>query len=306
MTTRRFGRYRVELSREDKVLFPDSGITKGELIAYYDDIAAVMVPHIRGRPLTLHRFPDGIGKEGFYQQQRSEHFPDWIPSRLVPRAEQGERREGVDHVLGNNRATLVYLANQAVITLHGWNARVPRLRRPDRLVFDLDPPGRDFEAVREAARHVVALMKEIGLAPHVMTTGSSGLHVVAPLRARAGFDEVRGLARRMASVLADAHDDALTTEQRKDKRRGRVYLDVMRNSYGQTAVMPYAVRALEGAPVATPLSLDELSDSSLGPRSYTLRNVRRRLGQKSDPWQGMSRHAANPGSAARALERLQR
>lgn len=303
MTARRFGPYSVELSREDKVLFPGSGITKGDLIGYYEKIADVMLPHVKNRPLTLHRFPDGIGREGFYQQSRSDYFPGWIRSKAVARAGSG-KGDAVDHVLGNNKATLVYLANQAAIALHGWNARVPRLHHPDRLVFDLDPPGRDFEPVREAARQVVALMREIGLSPHVMTTGSSGLHVVAPLRPRTGFDAVRELAQRMAAVLADAHPDTLTTEQRKNKRRGRVYLDVMRNSYGQTAVMPYSVRAIEGAPVATPLALDELGDSSLGPRKYDLGNILRRLGQRSDPWRDMARTAGSAGRAAKELDRL--
>ncbi|MGD2111876.1 MAG: non-homologous end-joining DNA ligase [Gammaproteobacteria bacterium] len=301
MSRVRIGRHSIELSNTDKPLFPDSGITKGGLIAYYREIAEIMLPHLKARPLTLHRFPDGIGKPGFYQQECSDYFPDWIRTRKTPRAADGD---AVEHVLCNNQATLVYLANQAAITLHGWLARSPRITRPDRLIFDLDPPDHDFTAVRRAARQVVELMQRLELPPYVMTTGSRGLHVVAPLRADTDFDTVRGLAREMAAWLAGRHAGTLTVEQRKNKRRGRIYLDVMRNAYGQTAVIPYSVRALPGAPVATPLELTELGDARLDPQRWHLKNIRRRLGQKADPWADIARHATAAGRAQRLLHAL--
>jgi bifunctional non-homologous end joining protein LigD len=302
MSKVRFGRYSVELSSTDKLLFPDSGISKGALIDYYREVAGVMLLHLKDRPLTLQRFPDGIGKPGFYQQQCADYFPDWIRTRSTPRADNGD---AVEHVLCNNRATLVYLANQAAITLHGWLARAPRINCPDRIIFDLDPPDHDFAAVRQAARQVVELMHSLQMTPFVMTTGSRGLHVVAPLRADTGFDTVRGLAQDMAAVLAGRHRETLTVEQRKQKRGGRLYLDVMRNAYGQTAVMPYAVRALPGAPVATPLDLAELGDSRLGPQRWHLKNIRRRLGRKDDPWADIRQHAVAFGRVRRALRKLQ-
>ncbi|MGD8875707.1 MAG: non-homologous end-joining DNA ligase [Gammaproteobacteria bacterium] len=302
MSILHFGRYSVELSSLDKLLFPDSGIDKRALIDYYREVAAVMLPHLEDRPLTLQRFPDGIGKPGFYQQQSADYFPDWLRTRKTPRAENGD---AVEHVVCNNQATLVYLANQAAITLHGWLARVPRLNRPDRLILDLDPPDHDFAMVRRAARQVIELMQALEMTPYVMTTGSRGLHVVAPLRATADFDSVRGLARDMAAVLAGRHRETLTTEQRRQKRRGRLYLDVMRNAYGQTAVMPYAVRALPGAPVATPLDIDELGDSRLEPQRWHLKNILRRLGNKDDPWADIRRHATSPGRIRQALRALQ-
>jgi bifunctional non-homologous end joining protein LigD len=301
MSTERFGRYSVELSNTDKLLFPDSGITKGALIDYYRNIAEVMLPHLQDRPLTLQRFPDGIDEPGFYQQESSDYFPDWISTRRTPRADNGD---AVQHVLCNNQATLVYLANQAVITLHGWLARAPRITRPDRLVFDLDPADNGFTAVRRAARQVVELMQTLGMNPFVMTTGSRGLHVVAPLRADADFDSVRALAQDMAAVLAERHDETLTVEQRKNKRRGRIYLDVMRNAYGQTAVIPYSVRALSRAPVATPLDIGELGDRRLDPQRWNLKNILRRLGQKRDPWADIARHVTAVGSAHRALREM--
>ena len=302
MSSMHFGRYRVELSNTGKLLFPGSGISKGGLIDYYRDITTVMLPHLRDRPLTLQRFPDGIRKPGFYQQQRGDYFPDWIRTRSRPRADDGD---AVQHVLCNNQATLVYLANQAAITLHGWPARTPRITCPDRLIFDLDPVNDDFAAVCRAARQVVELMQSLDMNPFVMTTGSRGLHVVAPLRADSSFDTVRELAQDMAAVLARRHTATLTVEQRKQQRHGRVYLDVMRNAYGQTAVMPYSVRALPGAPVATPLDIDELGNRSLGPQRWHLKNILRRLGRKDDPWAGIRRHATATSRAQQALRTLQ-
>jgi len=299
----RFGPYRVELSNLDKVLFPEAGITKGDLVEYYRRVAGRLVPHLENRPLTLHRFPDGIGEDGFYQQAAADYFPDWIATVEVERA-SGSDAAAVRHALCNNAATLVYLANQGTVALHGWLARAPELERPDRLLFDLDPPGDDFAAVRRAARAVAGLMQELGLTPFAMTTGSRGLHVAAPLRPEWPFDRVRELAKDMADWLARRHPDQLTVEQRKAKRGGRIYLDVMRNAYGQTAVAPYSVRALPGAPVATPLALDELEDSALGPQRWTIRNLFRRLGQKDDPWADIGRHAAAPERARDVLSEL--
>lgn len=296
----RFGPYSVELSNTDKVLFPEDGITKGDLIDYYREVADFILPHLDGRPLTLHRFPDGIGSEGFYQQSAADYFPDWIQTHEAPRA--SGKGKPVEHIVCRNQATLAYLANQGTIAFHGWGARLPKLDRPDRLVFDLDPASADFVPVRNAARQVAALMDDVGLHPFPMTTGSRGLHVVAPLRRDASFDEVRQLARDMAARLAEEHPDSLTVEQRKNKRAGRIYLDVMRNAYGQTAVMPYSVRALAGAPIATPLSREELGGEALDPKSWTIKNIRRRLGQKGAAWAAFKRHAVSCRTACDALE----
>jgi bifunctional non-homologous end joining protein LigD len=303
MSRLNFGPYSFETSNEDKVLFPGDGITKGDLIAYYRDVAPVMLPHLEDRPLTLHRFPDGIGEDGFYQHDTPDYVPDWIATHKAARA--GDGKEGpVDHMLCNNEATLAYLANQGTITLHAWLATAPKLKHPDKLVFDLDPPGDDFEPVRRGARWIVELFEELGLAPFVMTTGSRGLHVVSPLKPDLDFDQVRDFARAMADWLADQHPNQLTVEQRKKQRRGRLYLDVMRNAYGQTSVAPYAVRALPGAPVATPIVLDELGDKRLQPQRWRLDNIQRRLGQREDPWSDIRRHAVSARRARQELQRL--
>ena len=250
----------IELSNRDKVLFPQDDITKGDLIDYYHRMADRILPYLEERPVMLQRFPDGIAETGFYQKQVSEYFPDWITKITVGLKDRDEIRS---MVVCNDAATLVYLANQACITLHAWLSRRASLDRPNRMIFDLDPAGDDFVGVRDAARHLREVIEEVGLAPYVMTTGSKGLHVAVPLKLGASFDAVRDFARELATYVADQHADSYTLEPRKEKREQRLFLDYLRNGYGQTAVVPYAVRAKAGAAIATPLDWEELSDSSL-------------------------------------------
>lgn len=290
----------IDVSNPGKILFPDAGITKGDLVDYYRRIAATMLPHVCNRPLTLHRFPDGIAAEGFYQQNASDYFPDWIDCVSLPRESGGK----VDHCLCNNAATLVYLADQACITPHAWLARADRPRRPDRMVFDLDPTGDDFASACLAARTLRDVLDEVELTNFVMTTGSRGLHVMVPLDTGTNFDATREFAHRIAEVAAAREPDQLTTAQRKDKRGQRLYLDIMRNAYGQTAVVPYAVRAKPGAPVAMPLAWDELGDSHLRADSYRIENTFRRLAQKQDPWHGIERSAASLDAHKARLDKL--
>ena len=296
----RVGRYSIKLSRSEKVLFPEGGITKGDLVRYYRRIAEVMLPHLRDRCLTMHRFPEGLNGEGFYQKDIADYFPEWIDRETVAK-EGGE----VTHVVCNKAATLVYLANQACLTMHVWLSRTDSLDRPDRVIFDLDPPDDDFAPIRMGARRVRAIMEEVGLAPFLMTTGSRGLHVVAPLDESAHFDEVRDFAHRLAQVLVGRHPEDLTVAHRKNKREGKLFLDYLRNSYAQTSVAPYSVRARPGAPVATPLDWRELDDPDLRPRRYHIGNIFRRLGQKRDPWSGIGRHRRALGPALEALTKLE-
>ncbi len=291
MAEMQFGQYRFEVSERNKILFPEIGITKGDLIDYYVKIADVMLPHISGRPLNLQRFPGGIEEEGFFQYQRSDYFPDWIKTVITPRA--SDRRQLIHRVVCNNQATLAYLANQAVITLYGWLARDKNIKKPDRLVFDLDPPQGNFTLVKQAAHWIRELMQELGMKPYVMTTGSRGLHVVAPIKSSREFDSVRDYAKAMAQYLASCYPEQLTVEQRRNKRKGRLYLNVMRNAYGQTMVLPYTVRARSLAPVAAPISWEELDSSELHAQTYTISNIFHRLGQRNDPWQAMDRHAVD-------------
>lgn len=286
MTTLKVNAHVIETSNEDKLFFPRAELTKGDLIDYYRRIAPVMLPHVQERPLTLHRFPDGVESDGFYQQDAPDYFPSWIDRAALPKAEGS-----VAHPVCNTAAALVYLANQAVITFHSWLSRMDAPREPDQVVVDLDPSGNDFGAVRTTAKHVRAALEARGLVAFVMTTGSSGVHIRAPLRRGPDFDTVRAVARRLADEMAEAHPTLCTTEQRIADRNGRVYLDTGRNAYGQTAVAPYSVRARSGAPIATPIEWSELDRPDLTPQRYTIRSIFRRLGQKDDPWAAMHEHA---------------
>jgi bifunctional non-homologous end joining protein LigD len=290
----------VELSNTGKVLYPDTGATKGDVIAYYRDVADVMVPHLRGRPLTLRRFPNGLGAPGFYQKDASAHFPSWIRTVAVARRADGGT---VDHVLCDDAATLLYLANLACLEHHVWPTRADALDRPDRLIIDIDPPpDADLAEVRDTARRLRDLYEAVGLVPAVQTTGGAGYHVVAPLDRTADVEVVRDLARDLAAHLAAARPDRLTVEIRKGKRRGRILLDTGRNAYGQMGVSPYSLRARPGAPVATPVDWSELG--RVAPASYHLGNVRRRLARKGDPWADLDVHAGSGIDARRRLAEL--
>lgn len=296
--TLEIGQHEITIERADKLMYPDEGITKGDLVEYYRRMAPTMLPHMKDRPLTLQRFPDGIDEDGFYQKEAPDYFPNWIRRVSIEVEGTGEKQ---DQVVCDDVATLVYLANQACITPHIWLSRADKLDHPDKLIFDLDPPNSDFEPVRQAAQDLHNILEEMELANYVMTTGSRGLHVVVPLDRKADFDAVRDFAHDLADFLAERHPKRLTTAQRKQKRGERLFLDYLRNSYGQNSVAPYAVRAKPGAPVATPLDWDELNRSDLTSQSYNMNNIFQRLGQKKDPWEDMMRHAQ---SLARAREQL--
>jgi bifunctional non-homologous end joining protein LigD len=290
----------VEITHPDKLLFPDDGISKADLADYYERVSEWMLPHVRFRPLSLQRFPDGIGGKGFFHKDVPDYFPKWLRRVEVPKS-----NGSVTHVYVCDADALVYLVGQNTITPHVWLSRVDRLWQPDRMVIDLDPaPESDFTAVRRAARAAGELLRELGLTPFAQVTGSKGIHVWTPLRRRAGHDEVRAFAGDIGHVLAGRHPDELTTEFRKAKRGGRILVDTARNTYAQTAVPPYAVRPRPGAPVATPLEWDELSDSKLRPDRWTIKNVLRRLGAKGDPWADISSYARGISRARRRLESL--
>ncbi|MEV0050728.1 non-homologous end-joining DNA ligase [Saccharopolyspora shandongensis] len=271
---------RIELSNPDKVLYPDDGYRKRDVVEYFRSVAAVLVAHARGKPMTLRRFPDGIGSAGFFQKEASNHFPDWVRVAAVP---QRGAPGAVHHVVVDDAATLLYLAGQACLEFHIGLSTVDDLDRPVLAVLDLDPPDAVEPAgLRDVVRLGCERLRDAGLSPHVQATGGRGFHIAAPLRGDRGFDEVRAAIRELAEAMARDEPDRLTVEQRKDKRGDRIFLDTNRNAYGQTMIAPYSLRARPGAPAATPLDLDELG--RVTPQSYGLANMARRLAQKDDPW----------------------
>jgi bifunctional non-homologous end joining protein LigD len=298
-TTLEIGDHKINIEHLDKLLFPSDGITKADLIDYYNRVAATMLPHMHERPLTMQRFPDGIEESGFYQKEAPDYFPDWIHRVPIRVEEEGKEQ---DQITCENAATLVYLANQACITPHIWLSRAGKINFPDKLIFDLDPPDHDFGPVRQAAKNLHALLTNLDLQSFVMTTGSRGLHVVVPLDRTMNFDSVRDFAHNVAELLAQRHPDQLTIATRKKRRQSKIFIDYLRNAYGQNSVAPYAVRALPGAPVATPIDWDELVDPQLDSQSYHINNIFRRLGQKEDPWKLIMEQT---NSIAEAQEKLE-
>jgi len=296
----RIGSREILVSKPSKELYPGQ-YTKADVVAYYQDVAPVMLRYVRERPLSMQRYPDGINGQSFFQKQIPDYFPDWVPRATLPRREGGR----ITHVVANDAATLVYLAAQACLVAHAGLCRVDEPDTPDRLIFDLDPPDEDmFATVKRVAFLLRELLEgELGLPCVPMLTGSRGVHAVVPLTRRSSFDEVRALARDVAQILAGRAPDLVTVEHLKSKRGRRVYLDVARNGYGQTAVPPYSLRALPDAPVATPITWDELRRPRVGPRTYTFANVRRRLSQNGDAWATLPR-GRTLDKAARTARRL--
>ena len=291
----------IEVGNLEDVIFPDEGITQGDLIDVYRRLTDVILPHLKGRPLTMERYPDGIEEQGFYQREAPDYFPDWVKRVSVEvESDNGEQTQ----VVCDDEATLVYLVDQGVVTPHTWLSREDKLDHPDKLVFDLDPPDSDFEPVRRAARVIREMLDELGLVSFVMTTGSRGAHVVVPLDRSADFDAVRGFAKDVATGAAQRAPDELTVEMRKKDRGDRLFLDYLRNAYSQSSVAPYAVRTRPVAPVATPLDWDEFADSDLHSQSYTVENIFRRLAQKEDPWKGMMDEAQALDEARERLDEL--
>ena len=297
---------KLEISHPQRVMFPADDITKGDItkgdvVDYYCRVAPVMVPHLRNRPLMLERYRAGIDQGGFYQKEAADYFPASI--RRVDVAKEGGV---VHHPVVDDEDGLVYLANQGCLTFHCWLAQADRLRQPDRLIVDLDPPDGPgaFGTVRSTALRLRKIFEQLGLRAFVQTTGSRGLHVVAPLMPGPDHDEVLAFARALAEQLAASDPGRLTAEFRKAKRGSRVYLDVARNGYAQTVVAPYSVRARPGAPVATPLDWDEVRTTRLTPDRWTISNIFRRLGAKADPWREINRCARPLDTAWPRLERL--
>jgi bifunctional non-homologous end joining protein LigD len=274
----------VRVSHPDRIVFPAVGVTKGELVEHYRTVASRMLPFLRGRPVSMQRVHDSVESQVFYQKAAPAFYPAWIHRATVPKTDGT-----VTHAVCEDAATLVYLANQNCITPHVWLSRQPHLERPDRLIVDLDPGPAGLEGARLAARITGDALGEAGLAPHLMATGSNGFHVVAPIEPAETFDTVAEVAWRFAAVLAGRAPDRLTTEFYKEKRGARVYLDMARNTWAQTAVPPYAVRVRSTASVAVPLGWDEL-DTAV-PDAWTVRTIAERL-RAADPWAGVETHAA--------------
>lgn len=287
------------ITHPEKVLFPDDGITKGELASYYEMIAPVMLPHIRGRPITMERFHRGIGEPGFFQKNVSKGYPDWLERVAVPK--QGGT---VNHPIVNDKRSLLWLANQNCITPHVWTSRAPKLYQPDICVFDLDPSDEDLPVLRAAALRLCDLLDELGLPSWVKTSGSKGFHIVVPLDGKAGHGDVAGFAHAVGRLLVMRDPETLTQEFSKADRGRRIFVDTGRNGYSATFAAVYAVRAKRGAPVSAPCTWEELEHGQIGPQTLTLRTMAERLDAVGDVWADLRRRGRSLGRPGQRLRRL--
>jgi bifunctional non-homologous end joining protein LigD len=283
------------ITHPDKVLFPDDGITKGELAAYYEAVAPSMLPHLRGRPITMERFPNGLRGQGFLQKDVTKGFPEWLE-----RAEAPKKGGTVHYPLASDVRSLLWLANQNCITPHVWTSRFPDLYRPDLCVFDLDPSDDDPGVLRAAALALRKLLAELGLDSWVKTSGSKGYHIVVPLDGSARNDAVAAFAYAVAEALVGRDREHLTLEFLKAERGGRILVDTRRNDYGATFAATYAVRAKPGAPVSAPCTWDELERGTVSPQTFTLRSMRDRIAEVGDLWADLAKHARSLPEPPRA------
>jgi bifunctional non-homologous end joining protein LigD len=286
------------ITHPEKVMFPDDGITKGDLAKYYETIAPVMLPHLKGRPLTMERYPAGIGKKGFWQKSVEKGFPEWLERVDVP------KKEGVvHHPVVTDLRSLLWVTNQNTITHHVWISRVPDLYYPDICVFDLDPSRDDPPAVRAAAIGLRNLLSELGLTSWIKTTGSKGFHIVVPLDGKSNISEVARFADAVGRLFVSHAPEHLTQEFSKVDRKGRIYVDTGRNGYSATFAAVYTVRAKPGAPVSAPCTWEEVEKGKVNPDSFTLRNMPARIKKSGDLWAEMLRRRP---SLKKPIEKLKR
>jgi len=276
-------RSEVIITHPEKMMFPDVGITKGELASYYETISPVMLPHLQRRPITMERFHRGIDAPGFFQKDVSKGFPEWLERVEVPK-----HGGTVHHPIVTNTEGLLWLANQNSITIHVWPSRAPNLYQPDICVFDLDPSkADDFDTLRAAALRLRDLLAELGLPSWIKTSGSKGFHIAVPLDGKSDFGTVARFAHVVGQILVKRDPDNLTQEFSKVDRGGRILVDTGRNGYSATFAATYTVRARPGAPVSAPCSWEELERGEVGPQSFTLRMMDQRIAATGDLWADM-------------------
>ena len=272
----------LTITHPEKVLFPDDGITKGELAAYYEMIAPVMLPHIVGRPVTMERYHRGIGEKGFFQKNVVKGFPAWLERVEV------EKKDGtVHHPVVRDARSLLWLANQNSITPHVWTSRAPKILEPDICIFDLDPSDDDPRRLRAAALVVRDYLAELGLTSWVKTSGSKGLHIAVPLDGNADYGKVARFAHRVGEELVTRDPNNLTREFLKADRGKRVLMDTGRNEYSATFAAAYAVRPKPGAPVSAPCTWEEVENGGVAPRTFTVRNMGERVAAVGDLWRDL-------------------
>ncbi len=263
------------ISHPNKIYFPKNNITKEALIEYYAKVSDYFLPHTKSRPITIERYPNGIDESGFIQQNVKKDEP-----HITVKQKSGD---DTHHPKINSKEDLHYYANLGTITFHHYLSTEDAINKPDIMMFDLDPSQKNLKALHTIAKAIKTVLEDKGLTSFIMTSGSKGYHIIIPIKPEHDFDYVRDYAKGIAETVIERHPDLATIEMQKDNREGKIFIDYLRNAFGQTTVVPYAVRTKKDAPVATPLTWDELT-SSMHPQKYTIENIFKRLGKKEDPF----------------------
>lgn len=289
----------IVITHPEKVLFPDDGITKGDLASYYEAIAPVLLPHLSRRPITMERYPAGIDKKGFWQKDVSKGFPEWLERIEVP------KKDGtVHHPIVTDARSLLWVTNQNTITQHVWTSRAPNLYHPDVCVVDLDPSREDEpDVLRASALAVRDVLAELGLSSWVKTSGSKGFHILVSLDGKARMGDVARFAHGVGTLLVERDPEHLTQEFSKADRGGRVLVDTGRNGYSATFAAAYTVRAKPGAPVSAPCTWEEIERGEVEPRTFTLKTMAERIAAVGDLWSNLR---LGRQSLERPIERLQK
>ncbi len=280
---------KIIISNPNKVWFPRSKISKAAVVEYYERASAYQLPLIKNHLLTMQRYPNGIKGQMFYQKNAGSYFPSWVATVAVRKEEGGT----VDYVVAKNRETLVYLANQAALTIHYWLSKATALHKPDRIIFDLDPSVNNFARVRAAALLIKDICDAEQLPCFAMTTGSEGMHVYIPIKRLHTFDEVSKVATYIAQQMIKKSPKEFTLEVRKNKRGTKIFIDTLRNRYSATAVVPYSVRSYEKAPVAMPLWWKEVNAKLVSSQQFTIATVLAHRKKVGDPWKKMMGQAVS-------------
>src|SRR5262245_50143594 len=289
------GKRTIELSNLTKALFPEDHIVKAELIEYYVKIAPTILAHLKGRALSVVRYPDGITGESFFQKNRSAWAPEWIEHVIL-----GEGKN--DYIIATEEASLAWLANLACIELHQMHARAPHFDKPDYVAYDFDPPENfAFSRVAELALEFKEHLESFGYHPFVKTTGRKGLHVVTPIEPKWEFGQVFEAAKNVAQPFVESHASSMTLQIKKEHRAGKVLLDIYRNRTSQTIVSAYSVRGLPGAPVSTPMQWEEL-ETVENPAAFDLRKVPQRVLENGDPWEALAAYATPIHTERKAVQ----
>lgn len=280
----------INISHPEKLLFPDDHINKQSVAIYYKNIAPLMLPYVKNRPLTLKRYTSGIGEDGFFVKHAQGYYPDFIEKITVPR--HGEDKSMV-MICVNDVRDLVYLSGIDTIEFHTTLSKSENFNNPDQIIIDFDPSDNDFDKVRQASLALKQILDQQNLPSFIKTTGSRGIHVHIPIKTNIPFSKAKQFSRHLAEALQARCPNITTLEQRKDKRGNKVFIDYLRNDYGMSAIAPYSLRALNNAPVATPIDWNEIKNLNLTPQRYHLKNIFKRIVRKIDPWQSFFHSAVD-------------